>query len=728
MALTGLHSCIRRSLIVNHKFIILLILALPLISCGRSKINKERTQNQIFAEILKREDRRWIGNDRFFEKNLIGDTSPEASRWSAIALGRIGNPEALPLLYSALRSGNAAVRAASAFAIAEIVERNKLQASQAVSELQRLLDDASLFVRMRAVEALGKIGSQPQAAEIVRRLEGISYKGDPYDRAYLAIAITALHRLKDPAARPVLERLADSNDPEIRWRALEALAPLQPSQSYVPLLMKNLRNQNPDVQARAAFLMAGADPSRASALFPLLPPYSKDTGKRNPLAVRIRALQALAFMKNPAAVPAIQAAISAEPYDAKHPDQRNFVIQAARALGSIPAATSDSVLLPLLRISGPIADEAAISLASLMQTRGTPERFVKLAESSYYEGRISDKGWVRAMAQIGGPEALEQLNPMLQRAIDTRNAPAREMLPDILRALAATGTPVSEETWASLIDQRDCTVLSEIAGLPTFVRPAKVPWAGAVEAFTACNASSNIQARLKILDALRLWNREKDVQQLLLAGLKDPDRRIRYACHEMLRSAGLPGLPIYPDPGNGAITDPMAQAISATRRNTTIAQIETTRGTMEIELFREDAPLTVHHFVLLAKRGAFNGMELSRGNPFQIEGRLPRTQNALSRTVNAEINMRPFERGSIGIALVEAADDSGPYGIFGNEYSDAGGFFISLSPQPELDGVHTCFGRVLSGLQIAEKIVPGDRIKNIHIKETIHIHDYRKYE
>jgi peptidyl-prolyl cis-trans isomerase B (cyclophilin B) len=294
--------------------------------------------------------------------------------------------------------------------------------------------------------------------------------------------------------------------------------------------------------------------------------------------------------------------------------------------------------------------------------------------------------------------------------------------------LAATGTPVSEETWASLIDQRDCTVLSEIAGLPTFVRPAKVPWAGAVEAFTACNASSNIQARLKILDALRLWNREKDVQQLLLAGLKDPDRRIRYACHEMLRSAGLPGLPIYPDPGNGAITDPMAQAISATRRNTTIAQIETTQGTMEIELFREDAPVTVHNFVLLAKRGAFNGMELSRGNPFQIEGRLPRTQHALSRTVNAEINMRPFERGSIGIALVEAADDSGPYGIFGNEYSDAGGFFISLSPQPELDGVHTCFGRVLSGLQIAEKIVPGDRIKNIHIKETIHIHDYRKYE
>lgn len=727
MALTGLHSRVRRSLIVNHKFIILLMLALPLISCGRSKINRERIQNQIFAEILKREDRRWLGNDRFFESNLLGNTPPETAGWSAIALGRIGKPDALPLLYRALRSGNASVRAASAFAIAEIIERNKELGTQAAGELQRALDDGSVFVRMRAVEALGKIGLQPQAAAIARRLEGLSCTDNPYERAYIRLAVTALHRLKDPAGAPVLQRLADSNDPEIRWRALEALAQLQPSESYVWLLMKNLHNQTPDVQARAAFLMAGADPSRASALFALLPPYNKD--KRNPLAARIRALQALALMKNPAAVPAIRAAISAEPCDSSHPDQRNFVIEAARALGSIQDAANDTVLLPLLRISGPIADEAAVSLASLMQTRGTPERFVKLAESGYYEGRISDKGWVRAIAQLGGPAAVEALNRMLRRALDTPNAPAGEMLPDILQALAGTGTTVSEETWDLWIRRRDCTVLGEIAGLYPSLRRTKTPWTRAVEAFTACTSSGNIQARLKILDQLRLWSGEKDVRQLLLAGLKDADRRIRYACHEILRIAALPDIPVYPDPGQGTITDIMAQAISATRRNTTIAQVETTRGTMEIELFREDAPVTVHHFVLLAKRGAFNGMELSRrGNPFRIEGRIPRAQHVLSRTVNSEINMRPFERGSVGVALVEAVSDSGPYGIFGNEYSDAGGFFISLSPQPELDGVHTCFGRVLSGLQIADKIVPGDRIKNIHIKETIHIHDYRKYE
>jgi len=148
---------------VNHKLLILLLLAMPLVSCGRYKIHKARRQNQIFAEILKREDRRWIGNDRFFETNLLGNPSSKTSVWSAIALGRIGNPKALPLLYGALRSGDASTRAASAFAIAEIVKRNKPLASQAVDELLNLLDDSSLFVRMRAVEALGKIGSPSEA-------------------------------------------------------------------------------------------------------------------------------------------------------------------------------------------------------------------------------------------------------------------------------------------------------------------------------------------------------------------------------------------------------------------------------------------------------------------------------------------------------------------------------------------------------------------------------------
>jgi len=84
------------------------------------------------------------------------------------------------------------------------------------------------------------------------------------------------------------------------------------------------------------------------------------------------------------------------------------------------------------------------------------------------------------------------------------------------------------------------------------------------------------------------------------------------------------------------------------------------------------------------------------------------------RPLRSEVNMRPFERGSVGMAL------SG-----GDSRADS--FFIALAPQPYLDGINTCFGRVISGLQVAERMALGDRIKQIRIKETISFHDYYRY-
>ena len=84
----------------------------------------------------------------------------------------------------------------------------------------------------------------------------------------------------------------------------------------------------------------------------------------------------------------------------------------------------------------------------------------------------------------------------------------------------------------------------------------------------------------------------------------------------------------------------------------------------------------------------------------------PSIQAPPGRNIGSEINMHPFERGSLGMVL-KAQD------------SQANNFFIALNPQPGLDGRETCFGRVISGIQAADKIVPGDYIKKVHIKESI---------
>jgi cyclophilin family peptidyl-prolyl cis-trans isomerase/HEAT repeat protein len=421
----------RQSPIVNRQLLILILLVLPLTACGRYKARKALQKIQYFAEILKREDLRAIGEDGFFKDNLTGNRDPEVRRWCAIALGRIADPRALPLLYGALHTGDAEVRAASAFAIGEIEDRELLDLRCSVPdpraqfELFRLLDDSSITVRMRAIEALGKTGSHAEAANIVRRLEHFSYSGSAFENAYLSAAITALSRLGDPAAIPFLERLAGVRDPEIQQRALEARMRVQ-------------------------------------------------TGASSPQ----------------------------------------------------PANTAQ--------------------------------------------------------------------NP--------------------------------------------------------------------------------------------------DAASLSPCGTKAPV-----------------------EPAAGSITDAVSYALAAYRKNSTIAQIETTRGTIEIELFREDAPVTAERFVAMAKRGVYNDTEFTKTTPFEvIESGNPMGWPGLSRTIRSEVNMRPFERGSIGMAL-SGAD------------SDAGKFFIALAPQPYLDGINTCFGHVLSGIQVADRLASGDRIRRVTIKETVHFHDYQRY-
>ncbi|MBN1569131.1 MAG: HEAT repeat domain-containing protein [Acidobacteria bacterium] len=707
-----------RSLIVPAIAVILILLSLLSTACGRYKARRELARTRFFAEILKREDSRWLGYDEFFENNLLDGDSPEYSKWCAIALGRIANPRALPLLYRALNSNDADVRAASAFAIGEIEDREQLSKRylesdpEAIVQLLLLLGDPSLSVQMRAVEALGKVGSQREAAEIVRRLERFSYRRSPYEHAYLSTSIAALARLKDSVAVPLLERLVHFDDSGIRWRALDALMHIQ-SKTSESLFIKNLQHSNPDVQSIAACGMGiVGDVKKAGTLFPLLLPQKSNTGERIPLPVRICALRSLGMMKNRAAASAVAAAVLAEPSDALHPDQLIFVSHAAVALGDIGSGESEALLLSLLKLPGAIADNAAISLAKIL--RGKAERFFQLVEKYRLNGQISESAWVRAMAEIGGPEAAEELNQMLERAVKSTSASDRQILPDILAALAKTGATGSQEIWALLLRIRDCAALpAAVAAYPP--QPGTTPpWTPAIDAFAACSSSSNVRARLEILSHLQPWVQEKEAQQLLWTGLKDPERKVRSLSADLLRKAGITEIPREPDPSTGAITDAISMAIAETRRNSTIAQIETTRGIIEIELFREDAPLTVHSFVMLAKQGIYDGMELARGFPFRIEGKIPRSRFILGRTINSEINMRPFERGSIGMAA-------------SGENSDAGEIFIALAPQPHLDGTHTCFGRIVSGLQLADKMGPGDRILRIHIKETISFQNYRRY-
>jgi cyclophilin family peptidyl-prolyl cis-trans isomerase len=176
---------------------------------------------------------------------------------------------------------------------------------------------------------------------------------------------------------------------------------------------------------------------------------------------------------------------------------------------------------------------------------------------------------------------------------------------------------------------------------------------------------------------------------------------------------GVLGEPV-PDPGPQALTRPAldyreAMAPFAPRAGVPLytprAFIHTRHGAVEIHLDVVEAPLTTASFVDLARAGFYDGLVFHRVEPgFVVQGGCPRGDGngGPGYAVRCEITRRPYGRGAVGMAL------SG---------KDTGGsqFFITLSPQPRLDGGFTLFGQVVAGMDVVDRIRPGDVIERVEV-------------
>ena len=136
------------------------------------------------------------------------------------------------------------------------------------------------------------------------------------------------------------------------------------------------------------------------------------------------------------------------------------------------------------------------------------------------------------------------------------------------------------------------------------------------------------------------------------------------------------------------------------------AHLQTERGEIVVELFGVDAPITVHNFMTLARAGFYRDTRFHRVVPnFVAQDGDPRGDGNGSPgyAIRDELNRRRYLRGAVGMAL------SGP---------DTGGsqYFLTLSPQPHLDGHYTVFGRVVRGWDAMDALVQGDRILRIDVR------------
>ena len=121
----------------------------------------------------------------------------------------------------------------------------------------------------------------------------------------------------------------------------------------------------------------------------------------------------------------------------------------------------------------------------------------------------------------------------------------------------------------------------------------------------------------------------------------------------------------------------------------TTANMNTTQGTIAIELFDEDAPKTVANFRKLAGEGYYDGLIFHRVIPdFMIQGGCPqgRGTGGPGYTFEDEFNQHKVVRGALAMA------NSGP-NTNGSQF-----FIVTTDAAPWLDGKHTVFGRVTGGM------------------------------
>ena len=125
------------------------------------------------------------------------------------------------------------------------------------------------------------------------------------------------------------------------------------------------------------------------------------------------------------------------------------------------------------------------------------------------------------------------------------------------------------------------------------------------------------------------------------------------------------------------------------------ATIETNHGTIELELFTDDAPETVANFAKLANDGFYDGLVFHRVIPdFMIQGGCPQGTGTggPGYTFADEINHHKIVRGTLAMA------NAGP-NTNGSQF-----FIVTADATPWLDGKHTAFGQVTGGMDVVDEI------------------------
>jgi len=142
----------------------------------------------------------------------------------------------------------------------------------------------------------------------------------------------------------------------------------------------------------------------------------------------------------------------------------------------------------------------------------------------------------------------------------------------------------------------------------------------------------------------------------------------------------------------------------------TTATISTSKGTIKVELFTEQAPETTGNFIKLAKQGFYDNLVFHRViADFMVQGGCPQGTGTggPGYTFDDEASALALPHDAPGrLSMANAGPNT-----------NGSQFFITHCPTPWLDGKHGIFGAVLEGQDVVDAIAQGDAMESVKIEE-----------
>ncbi len=660
------------------------------------------------------------------------------------AAGLIGRSDILPQVTDALTDQSLTVRAEAAWALGLIGDPAALPA------LAEASTDARPLLREAAVAALGQLENDGTTLLVAAAHE---------DAATAALAWNSLRNQAARVDSTTLQQAIVSGltrpEGDIRWRVLRC-AELVPAPSLVPVLAPFVQSGNAQIVVHAyRALSRQTGPDALAAVLAGRSHLAKFRG-RDRSRVGIAACRALGALGGQTplaeetalavATGLITAAGSQEPHLAETALAAMARLVADQPLP--PAAAQQESLLPVWRIrltrsarshlESPHVGVRAAALTALGALRGAgagPELAAALVPELSPHVLAAGLAALAAHAPHPGPTLASYCGPVFRsRLADKNGRPNNAMV----RAAALTGLndlrlnrpeqalpPVDADRIEGLLltasTDADFVVSTTAAGLlgtvagdeallalTTLWHRAEGP--GRQEIRRGVLAGLTTMFSPETTGSTATWQAAEELReearQVLRESFDSADIRLRREGRQAALDTKLLPTELIPTEGSLLATLP---AVVRYPRQPPVArpfkapQIRcvTERGTFTIDLDGKLAPNTCALFLSLIERDYFGAMTFHRVVPdFVVQGGDPDGNGwgGPGFTIRSEWSRARYGRGAVGIA---------------HDGKDTGGsqFFVTLSPQPHLNGRYTIFGWVKKGMDVVDRIEVGDTFR-----------------